>query len=293
MFPVSPRLQVALAFATIYLVWGSTFLVIRLAVQQLPPLLFAGARFLLAGTLLTGIAVSFRQRFPRSAREWRMMLAFSLLMIAFSNGLSTVALQYVASNVGALLAASSALWIAALGTFGPGGHRLTRRGVLGLLCGLAGVALIVWPREAASAGHLGWRSLVLFSSLSWAIGTVLYRDASLAVGPIAFNAVMMMLGGAGLLLGGLAVGEPERWRWTAGGVAAMLYLAVFGSALAYTAYAWLLKRVPADRVGTFAYVNPAVATVLGWAILGEALGPLQIAGMIVVLLGVVLVTLRR
>jgi len=288
----SPRLQIAAAFAVIYFVWGSTFLVIRLGVRQLPPLLFAGGRFLMAGTLLAGIALALRQRFPSTGREWRLMLTFSVLMITFSNGLSTVALQHVPSNEGALLAASAALWIAALGSFGPGGHALTARGGLGLLCGLVGVVLIVWPREAVPSGHLGWQALVLVSSLSWAIGTVLYRDAALDVGPIAFNAVMMLLGGSWLLLAGLATGEPQRWQWSAGGVAAMLYLAMFGSALAYTAYSWLLKRVPADRVGTFAYVNPAVATVLGWAILGEALGPLQVAGTAVVLLGVVLVTLR-
>ena len=109
---------------------------------------------------------------------------------------------------------------------------------------------------------------------------------------MAFNAVMMLLGGSWLALGGLAMGELPRWEWQSGGLVAMLYLAVFGSALAYTAYSWLLKRVPADRVGTFAYVNPAIAAVLGWAVLGESLEPMQVAGMLVVLAGVALVTLR-
>lgn len=285
------RLKIVAAFATIYLVWGSTFLAIRIGVRQLPPLLFGGVRFLVAGTLLAAVALMVRERFPQGAREWRLMLLFSLLMITFSNGISTVALQHVASNQGALLAASSALWIAALGTFGPRGHALTVRGALGLLCGFVGVALLVWPRGAMPAGHFAWQGLILLGSFSWAVGTILYRDTALAIGPVAFNAVMMLLGGSWLVLGGLATGELPRWQWRPGGLVAMLYLAVFGSALAYTAYSWLLKRVPADRVGTFAYVNPAVATVLGWAILGEALGPMQIAGMLVVLLGVALVTL--
>jgi drug/metabolite transporter (DMT)-like permease len=285
------RLKVIAAFATIYLVWGSTFLAIRIGVRHLPPFLFGGLRFLLAGTLLAVVALVMRERFPRSGREWRLMLLFSLLMITFSNGISTVALQYVPSNQGALLAASSALWIAALGALGPKGHALTVRGSLGLLCGFVGVGLIVWPREAMAAGQVGWQALILIGSFSWAVGTILYRDASLAVGPVAFNAVMMLFGGTWLVLAGLATGELPRWEWRPGGLVAMLYLAVFGSALAYTAYSWLLKRVPADRVGTFAYVNPAVATVLGWAILGESLGPLQVAGMVVVLLGVALVTL--
>ena len=285
------RLKIVAAFATIYFVWGSTFLAIRIGVRQLPPFLFGGLRFLMAGALLAAVAMTLRERFPRGAREWRLLLLFSLLMITFSNGISTVALQHVASNQGALLASSSALWIAALGALGPRGHALTLRGSLGLLCGFVGVALLLWPRGSVSLGHLGWQSLILVGSLSWAVGTILYRDTALGVGPVAFNAVMMLLGGSWLVLGGLATGELPHWEWRPGGLLAMLYLAVFGSALAYTAYSWLLKRVPADRVGTFAYVNPAVAAVLGWAVLGESLGALQLAGMLVVLLGVALVTL--
>jgi drug/metabolite transporter (DMT)-like permease len=285
------RAKIAAAYATIYLVWGSTFLAIRLGVRSLPPMLFAGARFLLAGALLAAAGTLLRERFPRDAREWRYMLLFSLLMITFSNGMSTIALQNIPSNEGALLAAGSALWIAVLGALGPKGHVLTVRSMLGVLLGLVGVVLLVWPRETAPSGHLGWQTLMLASSFSWALGTVLYRNAALPIGPVAFNSVLMLLGGTWLLLGGIAVGELPRWRWDAGGLVAMVYLAVFGSALAYTAYTWLLKHSPVDRVSTFAYVNPAVATVLGWTVLGEALAPAQLAGMVVVLLAVALVTL--
>lgn len=285
------RLKIAAAYATIYLVWGSTFLAIRLGVRSLPPMLFAGSRFLLAGTLLAVAGSLLRERFPRDAREWRYMLLFSLLMITFSNGMSTIALRHIPSNEGALLAAGSALWIAGLGALGPKGHDLSVRSILGVLLGLVGVALLVWPREAAPSGHLGWQTLMLVSSFSWALGTVLYRNAALPVGPVAFNAVLMLLGGTWLLLGGFATGELPRWQWEAAGLLAMVYLAVFGSALAYTAYTWLLKHSPVDRVSTFAYVNPAVATVLGWGVLGEALAPAQMAGMVVVLLAVALVTL--
>jgi drug/metabolite transporter (DMT)-like permease len=285
------RLKIVAAFATIYLVWGSTFLAIRIGLRSLPPTLFAGSRFLLAGTLLTVVAIFMRERFPRTAREWRYLLLFSLLMITFSNGLSTQALRHLPSNEGALLSSGSALWIAWLGALGPKGHKLTVRGTLGLLLGFVGVGLLVWPRETTPPGHFAWQSLVLIGSLCWAIGTILYRNAALAIGPVAFNAVMMLLGGTWLLLGGILAGELPLWTWRPGGIIAMGYLAVFGSALAYTAYTWLLKHSPADRVGTFAYVNPAIATVLGWAVLGEALGPAQVAGMLVVLAGVALVTL--
>jgi drug/metabolite transporter (DMT)-like permease len=288
-----PRLRhrIVAAYATIYLVWGSTFLAIRIGVRNLPPLLFGGGRFLLAGTLLMAVALVLRERFPRTGREWRYMLLFSLLMITFSNGLSTLAMRHIPSNEGALLAAGTALWIAWLGALGPKGHKLTVRSTVGLLLGLAGVALLVWPRQSAASGHFGWQSLVLIGGLSWAIGTVVYRNAALPIGPVAFNAVMMLLGGAWLLLAGIVAGETRSWNWQPGGLLALLYLAVFGSALAYTAYTWLLKHSPADRVGTFAYVNPAIAAVLGWAVLGETLGPTQMAGMLVVLMGVALVTL--
>ncbi len=285
------RLKIAAAFAAIYLIWGSTFLAIRLGVREMPPLLFAGTRFLVAGALLAVVATVMRERFPATGREWRYMALFSVLMIAFSNGTSTHALQHLPSNEGALLAAGSALWIAALGALGPNGHHLSPKGIVGLLLGLAGVALLVWPRESAPPGHVAWQAAMLASSFSWALGTVVYRNARLEVGPVAFNAVMMLLGGAWLSIAGLAAGELPRLHWSAGGLAAMLYLAVFGSAVAYTAYSWLLQRVAADRVATFAYVNPAVATVLGWVFLGEALAPAQVAGMVVVLIGVALVTI--
>jgi drug/metabolite transporter (DMT)-like permease len=284
-------LRIVAAFATIYLVWGSTFLAIRVGVRQFPPLLFAGGRFLLAGALLWAIALALRERLPRMAREWRLAVLFSLLMITFSNGLSTVALRHIPSNEGALLAAGSALWITALGALGPRGHTLTVRGTLGLLLGFVGVALILWPREAAAPGHWAWQALMVGSSLSWAIGTIAYRDAALGVGPIAFNAAVMSLGGTWLFIGGLATGEWLKVAWHPASLAALVYLAVFGSALAYSAYSWLLRRVRADLVGTFAFVNPAVAALLGWGVLGEVLGPLQIAGMLVVLVGVALVTL--
>lgn len=281
------------AFAVIYFVWGSTFLGVRLGVRAFPPFLFGGARFLLAGSLLALVALVMRERFPRSLREWRPMLLMSIVMIAMGNGMTTYALQYVPSNEAALLAASSALWIAALGVFGPRGHALTARGLLGLLLGFVGVALIVWPHGSLPSGRFGWQSLVLLGSLAGAVGTIIYRDAALTVGPTAFNALMMLLGGAWLIMFGVAAGETARWQWSVGGLAVMLYLAVFGSAVAFSAYTWLLKRVPADRVATYAYVNPAVAAALGWAVLGEALRPGQLTGMVVVLLGVALVTLQE
>jgi drug/metabolite transporter (DMT)-like permease len=285
------RLKLITAFGIIYLFWGSTFLAIRLGVRDLPPLLFGAGRSFLASGLLFVLAIAFKERFPRTVRDWAYMVLLSLLLITFSNGCSTTAIKHIPSNEAALLTASLALWMAALGAIGPKGHRLTPRSIVGLLLGLVGVGLLVWPRGATGSGHLGWQMLVIAGGFAWAVGSILFRDAALPVGPMAFNSMIMLLGACGLLVGGVAFGEVPEWHWDPRGMAAMLYLALFGSALAYTAYAWLIKRAPTDQVATFAYVNPAIATVLGWAVLGEALGPLQIAGTVVILLSVALVTL--
>jgi drug/metabolite transporter (DMT)-like permease len=286
------RAKIAAAFAVIYLVWGSTFLATRIGVLALPPFLFSTGRFLIAGTLLAVVAIVLGERFPGTRREWMHAALFSVLMVTLSNGFSTIALRHVPSNESALLSASSALWLAGLGALGPRGHTLSARSIVGLLLGLAGVALLVWPQQGATAGHFGWRALLLASSFNFAIASIIYRDAQLAVGPTAFNAVMMLMGAVILAVTGVVTGEPAQWHWSGPGIAAMLYLAIFGSALAYTSYTWLLKRAPADRVGTFAYVNPAIATVLGWAVLGEALSQAQLVGVLVILAGVALVTLR-
>ena len=284
------RTKIIAAFAVIYLVWGSTFLATRIGVLEMPPMLFAAGRFTIAGTLLSIVALVLGERFPRTRREWLHAGLFSILMVPLSNGLSTVAVRHVPSNEAALLAAGSALWLAGLGAIGPRGHTLRGDSILGVLLGFAGVVLLVWPHADAAPGHLGWRALLLLSSMNFAIASIVYRDAHLAVGPMAFNATIMLMGAACLAIAGVATGEPTHWRWSGTGVAAMLYLALFGSALAYTSYTWLLKHAPADRVGTFAYVNPAIATVLGWAVLGEALTGGQLVGVMVILAAVALVT---
>jgi drug/metabolite transporter (DMT)-like permease len=236
------------------------------------------------------VALVLGERFPRTRREWLHAGLFSILMVPLSNGLSTLAVRHVPSNEAALLAAGSALWLAGLGAIGPRGHTLRGASILGVLLGFAGVVLLVWPHADAAPGHLGWRALLLLSSMNFAIASIVYRDAHLAVGPMAFNATIMLMGAACLAIAGVATGEPSHWRWSGTGVAAMLYLALFGSALAYTSYTWLLKHAPADRVGTFAYVNPAIATMLGWAVLGEALTGGQLLGVMVILAAVALVT---
>ncbi len=279
------------SFAVVYFVWGSSFLAGHIGVQDLPPLLFSAGRSLLAGLLLLSVALYRGERMPNTRREWLRMVFFALTLIVLNNGAAMHGLQHLPSNEVALLNASVALWIAGLGTIGPRGQPLTPRSAIGLLLGFGGVVLLIWRGEFRLDAHFGWQMLVLSGCVWWAIGTIVYRNSTILIEPVAFNAVLMLFGATGLLLGGLAKGELAQWQWSANGLWAMVYLAVFGSALAYTAYTWLIKNARTDRVATFAYVNPAIAALLGWLVLGESLAPAQLAGMTIVLMGVALVTL--
>jgi drug/metabolite transporter (DMT)-like permease len=200
-------------------------------------------------------------------------------------------LQKLPSNEVALLTASLALWIAGLGALGPQGPENIAAQRHWHVARFWRVALLVWPEDGLNTSRIGWQIVVLLGCVSWAIGTVQYRNVLLGLGPIAFNAAIMLLGGLILLVGGLAGGELPEWHWEPGGMLALLYLAVMSSAVAYTAFSWLLKNVRTDRVATFAYVNPAIATLLGWLVLGESLSPMQIVGTLVILGSVALVTL--
>lgn len=287
----SHRARLYACFALVYLVWGSSFLVARVGVTDLPPLLFAALRSLIGGSLLLAFAVYRGSRLPTTAREWQQIFFFSLVLIAFSSGSSTFALKYIASNEVALLNASMALWIAGLGTLGAKGQKLTVPSTVGLCIGFVGVALLVWPAEARLTPHIGWQLLVLAAAAVWAGGTILYRNSTLVIGTIAFNAMIMLVGSGLLGIAGVVSGELPKWHWEIRGMLAILFLAVFASAITYSAFTWLMKNARTDHVATFAYVNPAIATVLGWLVLGETLSPQQMLGMLVALGGVVLVTM--
>lgn len=287
----SHRARLYACFALVYLVWGSSFLIVRVGVTDLPPLLFASLRSLVGGALLLAIAVHRGDRLPRTQQEWLQIALFALVLIAFSSGSTTHALKHIASNEVALLNASMALWIAGLGTLGAQGQKLSVPSRIGLCVGFVGVALLVWPAEMRPTAEVGWQMLVLFAAFVWAGGTVLYRNSTLLIGTIAFNAMIMLAGGAMLGVAGIASGELPRWHWEWRGTLAVLFLGVFTSALTYTAFTWLMKNARTDHVATFAYVNPAIATVLGWLVLGESLSPQQVLGMLVALAGVVLVTM--
>jgi drug/metabolite transporter (DMT)-like permease len=288
------RLALVAAFAVVYVVWGSTYLAIRIAVQDLPPGLLAGIRFIIAGLALGALAMARGQALPATRQDWTVSAVLAIAFIVLGNGIVTWAEQWVPSNQAALIIASSALFTAWFGTFGRRGVPLSRATKLGLFAGLGGTALMVWPEggeAAAQESALFWpRVAIVASTLAWSWGVMYSRNSTVTMKPLMFTACQMLIGGVVLTAVGLLSGEAGRWSWTLAGIGGLLYLTVFGSCLAYTTYMWLIQHTTPARLGTVAYVNPAIATLLGWWVLEEGLNTLQLLGMGIILASVAWVT---
>ena len=286
------RLQLIAAFAVVYIVWGSTFLAIRIGVADLPPALLAGARNASAGGALMLFAWYRTGMAPWRSPDWRIAIPVGLAMIGVANGFTTWAEAWVPSNQAALISVCSALWTAWLGTFGARGHALSLRAKAGLAIGFLGALLLLMSGHGFSFQHLGAQLLVFIGTLSWAAGAMWCRHKNPSTPPLMLASMQMLVGGVTLLLVGFATGEACQWQWTVKGIGAVAYLAVFGSIMSYTTYIWLVRRVTPDKLSTIAYVNPLVAVILGWLVLGETLNAWQFGGMIVLLFGVLLINTR-
>ncbi|HET7921936.1 MAG TPA: EamA family transporter [Gammaproteobacteria bacterium] len=286
------RLWLMAAFAVVYVVWGSTYLAIRIGVRDIPPALFAGVRNSIAGLLLIVFACACGQRLPFSGREWLHALVMGVLLVTLGNGLVTWGEVYVQSNQAALIVTTSALWVAWFGTFGAKGHQLTLRVKIGLLTGFAGAVLMLLPGKHFSVEHFGAQFMILCSAICWGAGVMYGRNVAVSVSPLMHSGMLLFIGGALLVVIGLAGGEASAWHWSLRGIGALVYLTLIGSCLTYTTYVWLIKHTTPDKLSTTAYVNPAIALVLGWLVLDETLSGMRLLGMLVILLGVILVTTR-
>src|ERR1700694_2687243 len=281
-----------LALGTIYLVWGSSFLFTKLAVANLPPALFSGIRFVTAGTLLALIArVWSGCPWPsRSVGGGHVAIA-GCFMVFVSNGLNTWAMQHLQSNQSALLNGTSAFWIAGLGVFGRRGHPVAGSAVFGLIIGFLGAALMLIPKEPLSTKSLLAQAGVLTACLAWSLGTLYYRSIDTQLNSLMFMALQMFMGGLMLLGIGLAHGDAAHWAPNTSGLVALFYLTFFSSCLAYTAYGWLSLNAAPALIGTCGYVNPAIASFLGWQFLHEHLSGAQLLGMVGIIVGVRILTL--
>lgn len=284
--------KLAVCLVTIYLVWGSSFLFSKIAVNHLPVALFSAIRFLTAGVLLALIAhFAGGDAFPRRAVEWRHVSVAGFFMVFVSNGLNIWAISYIPTNLSALLNGTSAFWIAGLGVFGKRGHPLTRWAILGMIIGFLGTALMLIPKGGLRTSSLLAEMGALVACAAWALGTLYYRSIDTSLSSLVFMALQMCMGGLMLLALAIAHGDAARWTFNLPGMVALGYLTFASSCLAYTAYGWLSLHAPPALTGTYGYVNPAIAAYLGWQFLDEHLSNVQLLGMVTIIGAVGILTL--
>src|SRR6202158_615474 len=293
------RWKVIFAFGLVYVFWGSTYLGIGIAVEQIPPGVMCAARFLTAGTVMLAYCALTGRRIRFSARQLGHLAAVGILLLMGGNLTLSYAEQIVPTGLAALLIAVTPLWFLVLDSLLLGDHHISRRGKIGLAIGIAGVVVLIWPDLSFGLGHpnsLGhrelWWSLGLqLGSFSWALGSVLSKKWQTAAGdPFSATAGQVIFAGIANLIFALLVKKPSNVTWTFRGVAAILYLVVCGSWIGYTAYIWLLQHAPTSKVSTYAYVNPVVALFLGWLVLHERIDRYILMGSAIIVASVVLVT---
>ena len=290
------RLALGVAFAIIYVIWGSTFLGILFAIQTLPPFLMASARFLAAGSLLYGWSRFVNGAAAPSLANWRATAVVGVLLLLGGNGLLVWSELRIPSGVAALLVGTVPCFMVLLDWLRPGGARPTGLVIAGLLLGLLGLVWLVGPDTLMGGGRVDLLGavVVVLGSFLWALGSVYSRHAATPPSPFLSTAMQMLGGGVALLLVSVLLGEP--WAFEASTVSlrsvlGLLYLTVFGSIIAFSAYIWLLQHSTPTRVSTYAYVNPVIAVVLGWALAGEALTARVGVAAAIIVSGVALITL--
>jgi drug/metabolite transporter (DMT)-like permease len=296
---VSPRHRRWLpwiALMVIYVVWGSTYMAIRIAVRELPPMAAASLRFVVAGVVMAAIAAAVHRpwRWP-SRRQWIDYSLIGVLLLGLGNGLVMWSETRIPSGIAALIVATVPLWLTLFDGLRPGGQPWTIRAWIGTLIGLVGAAIVARPQGGVAAGH--WPGIVALqvATVSWALGALHSQSVRERLPLFTAAAVEMLAGSLALLgeslalrddWGRLAQASPSAWL-------AILYLVVFGSLVGFTAFAYCLNELPAPTVGTYAYVNPVVAVALGAIFLHEPLSPTLLGGAALILVAVILTTTAR
>ncbi len=289
--PNELRWKIALAFFSVYVFWGMTYLAMRVAVVDIPPHLMAGARFLLAGLVLYAWARR-KGEGPPTLEQWRAATIVGAFLLLGGNATVAWAEERVPSGLAAVLIAVAPIWMVGM-EWARGGSRPGARVIGGLLLGLAGVGLLVSPGDDPTTGvDLIGAAMLVLAAASWGWGSVISKSAPLPKSPFLATSMEMITGGILLLVIAVFAGQLDGFSLTAISWQAMLswiYLVVFGSLVGFTAYIWLLGHTSIAKAGTYAYVNPIVAVLLGWAILGEPITMRTVVATLVILAGVALV----
>lgn len=288
------RWQVIISFLLVYIFWGSTYLGIAIAVKYVPPYLMSGARFAVAGILMLlycwwsgrGIRVNKSQLF-RLAIIGCLLLSVANVLLAWSE-------LVLPTGLASLIVAITPLWFLLIDSFVFRGDRPTAKGYAGLALGIAGIAILLWPKLMATTA-LGRKqffaaSVLILGSLSWSLGSALSKRWQDGIDPFSASGWQMVIAGAVNLTVAVVFGQFSQAHWTPQGIGAIAYLIVFGSWVGFSAYIWLLQHVPMPKVATYAYVNPVVAVFLGWIALHERVDVYILAGTAIVVVSVALVT---
>lgn len=291
------RAQITAAFASIYLIWGSTYLAIRYAVETIPPFIMGGTRFVISGALLYLWARSRGAGRP-SRINWRNAVVAGGFLLLGGNGAVVWAEQFMPSGLTALLVSILPFWLVIIEWVRPPHHRPSGAILVGLALGFIGIVVLVGPSELGGHDAVSpvGTLVLIFGSLSWAIGSFWSRDADLPSSGLLTTGMEMLGGGVLLLIVGALTGELAKFdahHVSRASMTGLIYLIAFGSLIGFTSYIWLLDKVSAARLGTYAYVNPIVAVVLGWAIAGEKLSARTAVAAAIVICGVALITIAR
>ncbi len=286
--------RVAFAFGLVYVLWGSTYLGIRLAVDHLSPFVMGASRFLVAGTLMLAWCAATRRRVAITRDQaWRLVV-IGVLLLTSGNVAVAWGELYVPTGLTALIVAAVPLWVLLIETLLFRHARPSPRGVAGVALGIVGIVVLLWPKLAAGGAFRGkallGTALLMEASASWALGSVLSRRWRLSLDVMTAAGWQMTFAGVVNLLGAALLGDIPRAQWTPGAFGAIAYLIVFGSWIGFSAYIWLLHHVPTSKVATYAYVNPVVAVFLGWLVLHESVDAFVLAGTVIIVVAVVLVT---
>ncbi len=289
------KIRVVMAFAAVYLIWGSTYLAIRWVIETMPPFLMAAVRFITAGIILLAI-VCYKNPERPTWRHWRSASVIGGLLLLGGNGGVVWAEQFVPSGMAALLIASVPLWMVLLDWIWNKKKPPHSAVFIGIALGFLGVGFLVYPHSNGMSLNPKGAVIVLLAAISWSIGSIYSRRADLPRSTFLATAMEMICGGTLLLIAGFMNGEMSMLKinlFSARSVWALAYLAVFGSLIALTAYVWLLRVVPAANVATYAFVNPIVAVFLGWALAHEHLQGHTFIAAILIIGAVFLVTMYQ
>jgi drug/metabolite transporter (DMT)-like permease len=282
-----------LSFVAVYILWGSTFYAIRVGIESFPPLLLAGLRHFLVGLLFYPLFRRATRERP-SLSEWRTSFVTGLLLLAIGNGTVSWSEQSVPSGIAALLVATVSLWMVLIDWLRPGGHRPAPRVLAGFLLGFLGMALLIGPKHIGQSERINpvGACALIGASFAWALGSIYSRHHPHPRSPLLGVGMQTLSGGSVLCLAALVTGETRGFHFsnvTLRSWLALLYLIVFGSALGYSAYVYILKHSTAARVATYAFVNPVVALFLGWFLAAEPLSLRTLLASGIILAAVLLV----